>query len=86
MAKYKEGFEFTGMVTCKIQEVDDDTMPYLVEMKLGDITLSKQWWEEKNLEELISSGDPKKRKQFQQEKIDKLEQQLEEEKAKLETM
>ena len=84
--KYEREFKFSALVECKIEEVDESGLPYLIEFSHDGIAIASDWFSEEGVDMLIISNDPEKRKLAQQEKIDKLKQQLEEEQAKLEAM
>lgn len=89
--KYGKGYEFTAKVRCTVDYSYDNNWPYLVDFYSIDgsdnpVYLGSDQITEEQLEELIFSSAPEERKQFQQEKVNKLKQQLEEEKSKLEKM
>ena len=86
------GFKFTALVNCEVIGVDgsqyDGDADYRVKFTAigADSGLYLHWLAPSEIKELIESANPEKRKIAQQEKIDKLKQQLEEEQAKLEKM
>lgn len=88
--EYKTGFKFKALVNYEIVDMYSDgyTAEYCLSLIPEGLerSICKYWVDSEELKELSILSDPEKRKQAQQEKIDKLKQQLVEEQAKLEKM